>query len=218
MGPISTGLGEVFHYILRSEDESRTLEDLRTLHDWVVKPELRKVPGVAEVNSWGGYEKQYHVVVAPDALLKYDLTLGDVFEALEQNNQNVGGGVLSSGGQSQLVHGLGRVTSIEQIENIVITAFAGAPVRIRDVAEDVRVDHEIRRGAVTADGRGEAVLGLAFMLMGENAQAVTEELKARLDGVRASLPDDVIVDVVYDRTELTTEVIGTVQHNLLAVF
>lgn len=216
LGPISTGLGEVFHYILRSEDESRSLEDLRTLHDWVVKPELRKVPGVAEVNSWGGYEKQYHVVVAPDALLKYDLTLGDVFEALEQNNQNVGGGVLSSGGQSQLVHGLGRVTSIEQIENIVITAFAGAPVRIRDVAEDVRVDHEIRRGAVTADGRGEAVLGLAFMLMGENAQAVTEELKERLDGVRASLPDDVIVDVVYDRTELTTEVIGTVQHNLLA--
>lgn len=216
LGPISTGLGEVFHYILRSEDESRSLEDLRTLHDWVVKPELRKVSGVAEVNSWGGYEKQYHVVIAPDALLKYDLTLGDIFEALEQNNQNVGGGVLSSGGQSQLVHGLGRVTSIEQIENIVITAFSGTPVRIRDVAEDVRVDHEIRRGAVTADGRGEAVLGLAFMLMGENAQAVTEELKAHLDGVRASLPDDVIVEVVYDRTELTTEVIGTVEHNLLA--
>ena len=216
LGPISTGLGEVFHYIIRSEDESRSLEELRTLHDWVIKPELRKVSGVAEVNSWGGYEKQYHVVVAPDSLLKYDLTLGDVFEALEQNNQNVGGGVLSSGGQSLLVHGVGRVSSIAQIENIVVTAFAGVPVRIRDVAQEVRIDHEIRRGAVTADGRGEAVLGLAFMLMGENAQAVTQELKSRLDGVRASLPDDIIVDVVYDRTELTTQVIGTVEHNLLA--
>lgn len=216
LGPISTGLGEIFHYVLRSGDPIRTLEELRTLHDWVVKPELRKVPGVAEVNSWGGYEKQYHVVVAPDALLKYDLTLGDVFEALEKNNQNVGGGVLTSGGQSQLVHGLGRVASIEQIENVVVSAFDGAPTRIRDVSQEVRVDHEIRRGAVTADGRGEVVLGLAFMLMGENAQAVTEELKERLVGIRKSLPEDVIVEVVYDRTELTTEVINTVQHNLLA--
>jgi cobalt-zinc-cadmium resistance protein CzcA len=216
LGPISTGLGEIFHYVLRSDDPSRTLEELRTLHDWVVKPELRKVPGVAEVNSWGGYEKQYHVVVAPEALLKYDLTLGDVFEALEKNNQNVGGGVLTSGGQSQLVHGLGRVASIEQIENVVVSAFDGAPIRIRDVAQEVRVDHEIRRGAVTANARGEVVLGLAFMLMGENAQTVTEELKERLVGIRKSLPEDVIVEVVYDRTELTTEVINTVQHNLLA--
>lgn len=216
LGPISTGLGEIFHYVLRSEDPDRTLEELRTLHDWVVKPELRKVSGVAEVNSWGGYEKQYHVVVAPEALLKYDLTLGDVFEALEKNNQNVGGGVLTSGGQSQLVHGLGRVASIEQIENVVVSAVDGAPIRIRDVAQKVKVDHEIRRGAVTADGRGEVVLGLAFMLMGENAQAVTEELKDRLVGIRKSLPEDVVVEVVYDRTELTSEVINTVQHNLLA--
>ena len=216
LGPISTGLGEIFHYVLRSDDPDRTLEELRTLHDWVVKPELRKVQGVAEVNSWGGHEKQYHVVVAPEDLLKYGLTLGDVFEALETNNQNVGGGVVTSGGQSQLVHGLGRVTSIEQIEGIVVSAFDGVPVRIRDVAEEVRVDHEIRRGAVTANGRGEVVLGLAFMLMGENAQAVTEELKTRLGGVRKSLPEDVVVEVVYDRTELTSAVISTVQHNLVA--
>lgn len=216
LGPISTGLGEIFHYVLRSENPGRTLEELRTLHDWVVKPELRKVPGVAEVNSWGGFEKQYHVVVAPEALLKYDLTLGDVFTALEENNQNVGGGVVTSGGQSQLVHGLGRVASIEQIENIVVTAIDGAPIRILDVAHEVKIGHEIRRGAVTADGRGEVVLGLAFMLMGENAQAVTKELKERLAGVRNSLPEDVIVEVVYDRTELTGEVIKTVRHNLLA--
>jgi heavy metal efflux system protein len=216
LGPISTGLGEIFHYILRSEDPARSLEELRTLHDWVVKPELRKVSGVAEVNSWGGYEKQYHVVIAPEALLEYELTLGDVYEALEKNNQNVGGGVLISGGQSKLVHGLGRVTSIEQIEGIVVSSFDGAPVRIRDVARQVKIDHEIRRGAVTADGGGEVVLGLAFMLMGENARAVTEALKTRLAGIQKSLPADVLVEVVYDRTELTTEVIRTVQHNLLA--
>jgi len=216
LGPIATGLGEIFHYVLRSEDPGRTLEELRTLHDWVVKPELRKVPGVAEVNSWGGYEKQYHVVVEPEALLKYDLTLGDVFGALESNNQNVGGGVLTAGGKSQLVHGLGRVSTVEQIEDIVISAFDGVPVRIRDVAQEVRIDHEVRRGAVTADGRGEVVLGLAFMLMGANAQSVTEELKERLDGVRRSLPDDVVVEAVYDRTELTGQVIDTVEHNLAA--
>ncbi len=216
LGPITTGLGEVFHYVLRSENTDRSLEELRTLHDWVVKPELRKVSGVAEVNSWGGYEKQYHVVISPAGLLKYDLTLGAVFQALETNNQNVGGGVLTSGGQSRLVRGVGRVSSVEQIENVVISAFDGAPIRIRDVAESVQIGHEIRRGAVTSGGQGEVVLGLAFMLMGENGKLVTEELKERLLSVRKSLPPDIIVEVVYDRTELTSEVIRTVQHNLAA--
>ncbi len=215
LGPIATGLGEIFHYVLRSSDPNRTLEELRTLHDWVVKPELRKVPGVAEVNSWGGKEKQFHVVVSPDALLKYDLTLGDVFRTLEENNHNVGGGQVVSGGESRLVHGLGRVSSIEEIENIVLVAYEGTPVRIRDIA-DVRIGHEIRRGVVTSAGEGEAVLGLAFMLMGENSKVVTEALKERLESVKKSLPDDVQVDIAYDRTELVREVIGTVEHNLAA--
>ncbi len=215
LGPIATGLGEVFHYIVRSEDPGRSLEELRTLHDWVIKPELRKVPGVAEVNSWGGEVKQYHVVVSPPALLKYDLTLGDVHQALRANNENVGGGVITSGGVAQLVHGIGRVASISEIENIVVVARDGNPVYIRDVAEKVVIGHEIRRGAVTADGRGESMLGLAFMLMGENSQEVTRALKAQLDQVRPSLPDDVILEIVYDRTELTNSVIQTVQHNLL---
>jgi cobalt-zinc-cadmium resistance protein CzcA len=215
LGPIATGLGEVFHFIVRSESPTRTLEELRTIHDWVIKPELRKVPGVAEVNSWGGEVRQYHVVVSPTALLKYQLTLDEVYEALEENNSNVGGGLLTASGVSQMVHGLGRVTNIEQIENILIAAYDGNPIRVRDIAEEVKIDHEIRRGAVTADGRGEAVLGLAFMLMGENSQVVTENLKSQLDQVRAALPEDVILEVVYDRTELTTSVIGTVQHNLL---
>ncbi len=215
LGPIATGLGEVFHYVVSSEDPNRTLHELRTLHDWVVKPELRKVPGVAEVNSWGGHEKQYHVVVSPEALIKYDLTLGKLFDALRENNDNVGGGVVTAGGQSALVHGIGRVTTIEQIEGIVIAASDGAPVRVADVAE-VKIGSEIRRGAITAHGRGEVVLGLAFMLMGENSKVVTEQLKKKLDSVRRSLPDDVVVQVVYDRTELTSEVISTVTHNLVA--
>jgi len=216
LGPISTGLGEIFHYVLRSEDPTRSLEELRTLHDWVVKPELRKVPGVAEVNSWGGDVRQYHVVVSPEALVKYEMTLDDVFGVLEANNRNVGGGVITSGGWSQLVQGVGRVSSIEDIGGVVVASHAGNPIHVRDVAEEVRIDREIRRGAVTADGRGEVVLGLAFMLMGENGKAVTERLKAQLDNVRPFLPEDVVVEIVYERTELTRSVIQTVEHNLAA--
>ncbi len=215
LGPISSGLGEVFHYIIRSDDPSRTLEELRTLHDWVIKPELRKVPGVAEVNSWGGEVRQYHVVVSPNALLKYGLTLDDVFEELERNNHNVGGGLITQGGVSRMVHGLGRVSTIEEIENIVLASYQGNPVYVRDIVEEVKIDHEIRRGAVTADAEGEIVLGLAFMLKGENGKLVTENLKKQLDSVRSTLPDDVMVEVAYDRTELTTTVINTVTHNLL---
>ncbi|MGB0414716.1 MAG: efflux RND transporter permease subunit [Coraliomargarita sp.] len=216
LGPIATGLGEIFHYTLSSTDTERSLEELRTIHDWVIKPELRKVPGVAEVNSWGGYERQYHVIVAPDALVKFGLSLDQVADALEANNKNVGGGVLNRSGQSLLVHGLGRVSSIEEIENIVVAAYEGAPLRVRDIASEVTIGYEIRRGAVSAQGKGEVVLGLAFMLMGENGQDVTEELKSRLENLKRSLPDDVNVTVVYDRTELTSKVIGTVEHNLAA--
>ena len=215
LGPIATGLGEILHYIVRSDRPERTLEELRTIHDWVIKPELRKVAGVAEINAWGGEVRQYHVVVSPDALIKFDLTLDHVFEALERNNTNVGGGLITRAGVSQMVHGIGRVTSLREIEDVVITSRGGDPVHIHDIAERVMIGHEIRRGAVTADGRGEVVLGLAFMLMGENGKVVTDNLKARLERVRAAVPEDVVIEVVYDRTELTTSVIDTVKHNLL---
>jgi heavy metal efflux system protein len=214
LGPISTGLGEVFHYIVRSRRPERTLEELRTIHDTVVKPELRRVPGVAEVNSWGGYEKQFHVIVDPNALIDRGLTLSDITEALRQNNRNVGGGNLTEGGESPLLVGLGQLTGLGMIENVVVTSHEGVPIRVRDVAT-VDVGHEIRRGAVTADGQGEAVLGLAFMLMGENSRDVTRRLSARLDEVRHALPEDIEVEVVYDRTELVEKVIDTVRHNLV---
>jgi len=215
LGPISTGLGEVFHYVLRSENPKRSLSELRTLHDWVVKPELRKVPGVAEVNSWGGLEKQYHVIISPAALLKYGMTYDDVATALRENNTNVGGGQVVTGGQTLLVHGLGRVSSVQEIADIVITAYQGTPILVRDVAE-VAIGHELRRGAVSAGGKGEVVLGLGFMLMGENSQVVTTDMKEALDGVRKALPEDVILETVYDRTGLVEQVIDTVKHNLTA--
>jgi cobalt-zinc-cadmium resistance protein CzcA len=224
MGPVSTGLGEVFHYVLTyegvdfskvsDEDRVRRLTELRTLHDWVVKPQLRSVPGVAEVNSWGGYEKQYQVRLNPDQLIKHGLTFDQVADAVRNNNQNVGGGTITDGSQMLLVHGVGRTVSIEQIENIVITSRDGVPIRARDVA-DVQIGHEIRRGTVTANGRGEAVLGLGFMLMGENSHEVTWALKNKLEEIKETLPAGVTIQTVYDRTELVDHVIETVQANLM---
>lgn len=214
LGPISTALGEVLHYVLRSENPNRDLTEIRELHDWVIKPELLKVRGVAEVNSWGGYEKQFHVIVNPEALVKYGLTLEDVEEALVRNNENVGGGQLERSGESLLVHGLGRVTNQEEIGGIALLASGGQPILLNDVAE-VRIDHEIRRGAVTFQGEGEVVLGLGFMLLGENSNTVTQELRERLESASKALPDDVSVELVYDRTELVDQVIRTVEHNLV---
>ncbi len=224
MGPVSTGLGEVFHYVLSYEgydwsrmpadERAARLAELRTLHDWVVKPQLRAVEGVAEVNTWGGYEKQYQVRVDPARLVKYGLTFDEVLEALRANNRNVGGGQITAGSRALLVHGQGRTTSLEEIRQIVITAKDGVPIRVGDVAE-VQPGHAIRLGAVTAQGRGEAVLGLGFMLMGHNAHEVTWALKNKLEEIRASLPPGVSLRTVYDRTELVDHVIRTVRTNLL---
>jgi cobalt-zinc-cadmium resistance protein CzcA len=211
MGPVATGLGEVFHYIVTSDKHDLT--ELRTLHDWTIKPALRTVPGVAEVNSWGGYEKQYQVRIDPDRLIKFSVSFDEVVEAIEANNANVGGGVIQRAGGSLLVQGLGRVASSENVANIPITARDGVPIRVRDVA-DVEIGHEIRRGAVTYDAKGEAILGLGFMLMGENSHEVTSLLRAKLDEIRPTLPAGVRVDVVYDRTELVDKVIQTVRKNL----
>ncbi|QDT31961.1 efflux RND transporter permease subunit [Thalassoglobus polymorphus] len=223
MGPVSTGLGEVFHYVVVYEgvdlsqvsraERVKRLTELRTIHDWVIKPQLRSVRGVAEVNSWGGYEKQYQVRIDPDLLLKYGLTFEQVSEAIESNNENVGGGTVTDGSEMLLVHGVGRTVSIEQIEEIIVTAKDGVPVHLHDVAT-IEIGHEIRRGAVTANGQGEAVLGLGFMLMGENSDEVTWALKEKLEQIKESLPAGVAIQTVYDRTELIDHVIHTVQKNL----
>ncbi len=212
LGPVSTGLGEVFHYVVKSR--SRPLSEVRTLHDWTIAPQLRSVPGVAEVNAWGGEKKQWHVVVDPIRLRKFGLSVGDVYRALEANNANVGGGVMSRGGSASLVLGVGLLSNRSSIENVVVAAAEGVPVRIRDVAE-VGPGSEIRRGAATADGEGEAVLGLGFLLMGENSQTVTHALERRLEELKKTLPEDVTVEAVYARTDLVERVLTTVRNNLL---
>ncbi|MBI4605647.1 MAG: efflux RND transporter permease subunit [Planctomycetes bacterium] len=209
LGPVSTGLGEVFHYLV----EGRDLTEARTVQDWVIRPALRQVRGAAEVNSWGGYEKRYEVRVDPARLIKHGMTLPEVLEALVANNLNVGGGSVERGGAMLLVHGIGRVSSVAEIEEVVLGARDGVPVRVRDVA-DAAIGHEVRRGAVTAGGRGEAVLGLGFMLLGENSHQVARRFRARLDDARRSLPPGVEARPVYDRTELVDHVIETVRRNL----
>ncbi|MGE0548823.1 MAG: efflux RND transporter permease subunit [Kofleriaceae bacterium] len=212
LGPVATGLGEVFHYIVTSD--KRSLSELRTMHDWTIKPQLRSLGGVAEVNAWGGDERQIQIAIDPRKLQKYGLTLQQVAEAIEANNANVGGGVLDQAGQSSLIQGVGIVTKPAHIEAIVIAAHEGVPVRVRDVARVVD-GREIRRGAVTADGKREVVLGLGFMLMGENSHEVTSKLESRLAEIKKSLPKDVDVQPVYERTTLVDRVLGTVQKNLL---
>ena len=211
MGPVATGLGEVFHYVVTGAGNDVT--ELRTIHDWVIRPKMRSVKGVAEINSWGGYEKQYQIRIDPTLLIKYGLTFDLVVRAVEDNNRNVGAGNVREGTQSVLVQGLGRTTSTDQIKGIVITAKDGVPIRVGDIA-DVMIGSEIRRGAVTADGKGEVVMGLGFMLMGENTHEVTWAMKHRLDDIKSTLPPSTQVQTVYDRTELVDHVITTVKNNL----
>jgi cobalt-zinc-cadmium resistance protein CzcA len=211
MGPVATGLGEVFHYVVTS-DRGDVME-ARTVQDWILKPALRTVPGVAEINSWGGLEKQYQVRIDPSRLVKHSVTFDQVVEAVEQNNVNAGGGSIAAVGSTMLVQGLGAVRDAQELGEIVVDAKDGVPIRLRDVAA-IEIGAEIRRGAVSYQGRGEAVLGLGFLLMGENAHAVTTRLKAKLEELKKSLPPGVHATTLYDRTELVDHVIDTVRSNL----
>jgi cobalt-zinc-cadmium resistance protein CzcA len=201
----------VLHYLVTGA--GKTLAELRTAHDWIVRPQLRSVPGVAEVNAWGGDERQIQVVVDPVRLHARGLTLDQLARALESNNLNVGGGTLDEAGQSALIQGIAIIDRPQEVEEIVVAAKDGAPVRIRDVAR-VAEGREIRRGAVTADGKGEVVLGLGFMLMGENGHDVTTRLKLRLAEVAKSMPEGIRLETVHDRTSLVDRVLTTVQTNL----
>src|SRR5262249_54159800 len=176
-------------------------------------PALRTVPGVAEVNSWGGAEKQYQVRIDPDRMVHYGVSLDQVTAALRAGNRNAGGGVIPRPGEAAPVHGLGQASDPEAVKNIVVGAKGGTPIYLRQAA-DVVAGHDIRRGSVTADGRGEIVLGLGFMLMGENSHDVTRRLKAKLKEVEPTLPPGVRVVYLYDRTELVDHVIDTVRINL----
>jgi cobalt-zinc-cadmium resistance protein CzcA len=220
MGPIATGLGEIFMYTLeaapgarRPDGKAYTSEDLRTLQDWVIRPQLRNTPGVTEVNSIGGFERQYHVTPFPERLSAYGLTLGDVVKALERNNGNVGAGYVERYGEQYLVRVSGQAAGIEDLRSIIVTNRGGVPIRVADVA-DVGMGEELRTGAATENGR-EVVLGTVFMLAGENSRIVARAAAERLEQASRALPAGVKAVPVYDRTELVERAIGTVAKNLV---
>ena len=194
-------------------DADKNLMDLRTIHDWTIRPAMRTVPGTAEINSWGGLEQQYQVRVDPEKLLKYSITFRQIEDALRASNFNVGGGILRERGEGLSVRGIGSTPSIAELKKIVVDAKDGTPVYLHQIG-DVKIGHEIRRGTVTADGEGEVVLGLGFMLMGENSRNVTRRMTAKLDEVEKNLPPGVKIVKLYDRTELVDHVIDTVRTNL----
>ncbi|MCF3648534.1 efflux RND transporter permease subunit [Synoicihabitans lomoniglobus] len=220
MGPIASGLGEIFMFTVEPEDGARkpdgtayTPTDLREIQDWIVRPQLRNLTGVTEVNTVGGYKKQYHVTPRPDRLLAFNLTLRDVMTALARNNANVGAGYLERHGEQYLVRVPGQVGGISDIEAIVVARRGGQPIRIRDVA-DVLLGAELRTGAATENGQ-EVVLGTVFMLMGENSRDVSSRVAVRLAEINRSLPPGIVARPVYDRTELVDRTIATVQKNLI---
>ena len=211
LGPISTGLGEVFHYVLIAESADPTYA--RTVQDWIVKPQLQSVPGVAEINGWGGYQRQYHVLVDPNRLVRYGITLTHVIDVLRENIGNVAGGQMVRGGERTLVRGVGIVSTREDIDELVVATVEGAPIHVHDIGEVV-IGHEIRRGATTYNGQGEVVLGLGFMLVGENSADVTRRLDERLEEIKRTLPEGVEARTVYRRTDLVDQVLHTVRENL----
>ncbi|MCC6552486.1 MAG: CusA/CzcA family heavy metal efflux RND transporter [Polyangiaceae bacterium] len=220
MGPISTGLGEIYMWTLEADPAARKpdgtpydLTDLRTLEDWVVRPQLRGVPGVTEVNAIGGHERLYQVAPDPSKLVSYGLSFRDVFEALAANNANAGGGYIEHKGEQYLIRATGLVQGEDDIRGIVVGHHGGVPIRIQDVA-DVGVGRELRTGAATEDGR-EVVIGTAIMLMGENSRSVSQRVDRQMKEINKSLPEGVKAKTVYDRTYLVDATLHTVSRSLI---
>lgn len=220
MGPIATGLGEIFMYTVSAEPGAVQPDGspydstaLREIQDWIIKPQLILVNGVTEINSTGGFEKQYHVTPEPSKLLQWNLSLGDIVGALRDNNENRGAGYIEPNGQQLLIRSPGQLKAISDIENVVVAIRDDVPVRIADVA-NVAIGHQLRTGAATRDGE-ETVLGTAFMLIGENSRTVARDVAARLKQINAALPPGVVAEPVYNRTSLVEATIRTVEENLL---
>ncbi len=220
MGPVSTGLGEIYMYAVEAKPDARkpdgqpySATDLRTIQDWIIKPQLRTVPGIVEVNTIGGYEKQFHVLPEPAKLMAYKLTFRDVMTALMSHNANVGAGYIERNGEQYLVRTPGQVNTVDEIRDIVVGSRGGVPIRIGDVAE-VKQGTDLRTGAATLDGK-ETVIGTTMLLIGENSRTAAQRVARKLDEIAASLPDGVVARAIYDRTRLVEATIWTVEKNLL---
>ena len=220
MGPISTGLGEIYLWTVEAKDGAKkpngqpyTATDLREIQDWIIKPQLRNVPGVTEINSIGGFAKEYHISPNPERLSSLGVTLLDIVTALDRNNGNVGAGYIEKRGEQYLVRAPGQVKTLEDISNVILNSAGGVPIRVRDVAE-VDLGRELRTGAATDNGR-EVVLGTVFMLIGQNSRTVSQAVDKKMLEINRSLPEGVHAVTVYDRTILVDKAISTVKKNLL---
>jgi len=220
MGPIATGLGEIYLWTVEASAEARKADgttytdtDLREIQDWVIKPQLRNVPGVTEINSIGGYVKEYQIAPDPERLASLGVSLADLVSAIDSNNHNRGAGYIEKRGEQYLVRAPGQLRNVEDIRDVIIKNSAGVPVRVRDVAE-VGVGQELRTGAATADGK-EVVLGTVFMLMGQNSGVVSEAVDRKMAEINRNLPKGIRIITVYDRTNLVEKAIRTVRNNLL---
>ena len=217
MGPIATGLGEIYHYTVRAKkgyEHKYSLTQLRTIQDWIVRKQLSGTPGVAEVSGWGGYVKQYEVAIITDQLNASGVSVSEVFDALQRNNANTGGSYIEQNSNQYYIRGIGVVKNLEDVANITVKTVNGTPVRVSDVAK-VQLGHATRFGAVTRNGEGEVVAGIAIMLKGENFQEVIKNVKERISQIQKSLPEGVIIEPFIDRTNLVDRVEGTIARNLI---
>lgn len=212
LGPVATAFGEVYQYTV--EGDSHSLMELKTLHDWEIKYQLRAVPGVADINTWGGVTRQYEIQVDPGKLRAYDLRLRDVFHRIAENNANFGAGFVEHASEQYTVRGLGRVSGVDDLRRTVISSLRGTPIYLEDIAE-IRVGAMPRQGAVTRDGVGESVSGMVIMLKGQNSKTVIERVKKALERIRTSLPEGVRIVPFYDQSEVIDRTIRTVRNNLL---
>ena len=217
MGPIATGLGEIYHYTIRAKEgyeHKYSLTQLRTMQDWIVRKQLSGTPGVAEVSGWGGYVKQYEVAINTDQLNASGVSVSEVFEALQRNNANTGGSYIEENSNQYYIRGIGVVKNLEDVANITVKTVDGTPVKVGDVAK-VQLGHATRFGAVTRNGEGEVVAGIAIMLKGENFQEVIKNVKERISQIQKSLPEGVVIEPFIDRTNLVDRVEGTIARNLI---
>lgn len=217
MGPIATGLGEIYHYTVRAKkgyEDKYSLTDLRTLQDWIVRKQLSGTPGVAEVSGWGGYVKQYEVAINTDRLNANGISVSEIFDALQRNNANTGGSYIEQNSNQYYIRGIGVVKSLEDVGNITVKTVNGTPIKVSDVAK-VQLGHATRFGAVTRNGEGEVVAGIAIMLKGENFQEVIKNVKERISQIQKSLPEGVVIEPFIDRTNLVDRVEGTIARNLI---
>lgn len=217
MGPIATGLGEIYHYTIRAKEgyeHQYSLTQLRTMQDWIVRKQLSGTPGVAEVSGWGGYVKQYEVAINTDQLNASGVSVSEVFDALQRNNANTGGSYIEENSNQYYIRGIGVVKSLEDVANITVKTVDGTPVKVGDVAK-VQLGHATRFGAVTRNGEGEVVAGIAIMLKGENFQEVSKNVKERINQIQKSLPEGVVIEPFIDRTNLVDRVEGTIARNLI---